>query len=86
MRVLVAHVRRVFCASVLQGVDLAVVRARFALIKYMNRLVTPLLYYVDVSSYEAESALKSDELVAVDVSLANLMFIFNTCHRLWLTA
>ena len=36
----------------LAGVPLPVIRFRFALVKYLNRLVTPLLHYVDVTSYQ----------------------------------
>ncbi len=37
-------------------VDLNALRGRFAIIKYLNALVTPLLEYVDIKLYEKESA------------------------------
>jgi len=36
----------------LESVPLDTIRARFALIKYINQLVTPLLHYVDIRVYE----------------------------------
>src|SRR6185437_11667904 len=45
------------------GVPLDAMRARIALLKYMNRLVTPLLHYVDVSVYEDEAKYYRDSVV-----------------------
>lgn len=44
--------------KLLQGVSLPALRARFAVIKYLNRLVTPLLDFVDLRSVES---VRSDE-------------------------
>jgi len=38
----------------LKDVPVHVLRARFAIIKYLNRLVTPLLHYVDIKMYEKD--------------------------------
>lgn len=64
-----------FTCPVLQGVSISTLRARLSLIKYMNRLVTPLLHYVDVSSFEAESALEADEIAAVSSTRR-----YRSCH------
>ena len=41
----------------LENQKLAAIRARFALVKYLNRLVTPLLHYVDIRLYESSGKL-----------------------------
>jgi predicted RNA-binding protein associated with RNAse of E/G family len=52
----------------LSEVPLDSLRARFSLIKYLNRLVTPLLYYIDISIYDNESAsIEQRERVTADL-------------------
>jgi len=40
--------------KLLEHVPLNVMRARMCLLKYLNRLVTPLLHYVDISTYQTD--------------------------------
>lgn len=43
----------------LDGVPLNLIQGRFAVLKYLNRLVTPLLHYIDVSLFSDEDASES---------------------------
>jgi len=50
--------------KLLEQAPVNTLRARFAILKYLNRLVTPLLHYVDIRLYEKEESVpKSDEKV-----------------------
>lgn len=69
----------------LEKTPLDVLRARFALIKYLNRLVTPLLHYVDIRVYQKplnENKTKKNEISPFDEERFDINSLSYIVHSL----